>query len=101
MPPFTVGDRLRVPSLDGNKSVDLPPMAQPLPDRAPVTDPTLSASREAVLSAAMPARKKPAPYLRVTLPDPFEHRDTVRLRTPLGTEQGPILFLAPPTRQQR
>ncbi|MBI1913645.1 MAG: hypothetical protein HYS12_02650 [Planctomycetes bacterium] len=100
-PSFLVGERLRVPSADGEKPVDLPPTAQPLPDRAPVADPTQSASREAVLSATMPARKSPAPFLRFLLPDPFEHRETVRLRTPLGTEQVPILFSAPPPRQQK
>jgi len=99
MPSFSVGERLRVPSSDVDKPVDLPPTAQPLADRASLADPTLPASREAVLSATMPGRKGPAPFLRFTLPDPFEHRDTVRLRTPLGTEQGPVLLLAPPPRR--
>jgi hypothetical protein len=99
-PSFSVSERLRVPSSDVETPADLPPTAQPLPDRAPFIDPTLAASREAVLSAKMPERKAPAPYLRFPLPDPFEHRDTVRLRTPPGTEQVPVLTSAPPPRKR-
>src|SRR5437763_15618166 len=99
-PSFPVGKRLRVPSSDGEKPVDLPPTAQPLPDRAPVADPTLPSSREVVVSARMPDRKTPAPFLRFTLPDPFEHRDTVRLRTPLGAEEVPVLSSVPPPRKR-
>jgi len=94
-PSFPVGERLRVPSIDVEQPSSLSPMAQPLPDRAAVADPTLPASREAILTATMPERKNPAPFLRLMLPDPFEHRDTVRFRKSLGEEQVPVLF---PTR---
>src|SRR5262249_60172535 len=76
-PSFPVGERLRMPSSDVNKPADLPPMAQPVVDRPSFSDPTLPASRESVLSATMPERKNQAPFLRLALPAPFGHRDTV------------------------
>jgi hypothetical protein len=79
---FSTGDLIRAPSIDVNQPVDLPLLSRPLPDRAPLTDPTLTVSRATALSAAPPARTEPAPYVRFTLPDPFENRDTVRLRMP-------------------
>ena len=94
-PSFPVGERLRVSSIDVEQPSSLPPMAQPVPDKAAATDPALAASREVVLTGTMPERKNPAPFLRLALPDPFEHRDTVRLRSSLGEEQVPLLF---PTR---
>ena len=84
-----MSERLRVPSVDVEKPVGLAPMARPLPDRGALADPTLPASRSAVLSAALPERSRPAPFVRLTLPDPFEHRDAVRLRSPVGEEQVP------------
>ena len=86
---FAVSDRPRLPSVDVEKPVGLAVMAQPLPDRGALADPTLPASRVAVLAAPLPERTTPAPFLRLTLPDPFEHRDSVRLRKPLGEEEMP------------
>jgi hypothetical protein len=86
---FAVSDRPRLPSVDVEKPVGLAVMAQPLPDRGALADPTLPASRLAVLTAPLPERSTPAPFLRLTLPDPFEHRDTVRLRQPPGIEEMP------------
>jgi hypothetical protein len=98
-PPFAVGERLRVPSVDVEQPPALPPSAQPVPDRAAAADPTLAASRDAVLAVTMPGRKNPAPALRLTLPDPFENRDAVRLRAPLGEE--PVPDATPPRPPRR
>ena len=80
---FPVSDRVRLPSVDVDRPPGLAVMAQPLPDREALVDPTLAASRLAVLAAPLPARTTPAPFLRLTLPDPFEHRNAIRLRKPL------------------
>lgn len=86
---FPVGERLRVPSVSVEQPAALAPMAQPLPDRGALVDPTLAAARSAVQEAPLPERTTPAPFLRLTLPDPFENRDSVRLRSSLGEEQVP------------
>jgi hypothetical protein len=88
--PLQAGERLRVPSADVAAPPGLPVLAQPLSDRAPVTDPTADASRSAALTAPLPDRTAPAPYLRLGLPDPFEFHDAVR-PPPLGDEPAPNL----------
>src|SRR5262249_53072978 len=70
----------RLPSPDVNRPVALPPLAQPVLDRAALDDQTSAASLDAALAAPVPQRSAPAPFLRLTLPDPFEHRQTVKLR---------------------
>jgi hypothetical protein len=69
--------RIHVPSMDVNKPMPVPILAKPLPDRASVDDITSDASNAAAVSATMPERTKPAPFQKVTLPDPFENRKPV------------------------
>jgi hypothetical protein len=76
------GILVRVPSPDVDRPVPLPVLAQESPDRAPLDDPTGEASVALALEALIPQRVNPAPFLRLTLPDPFEHSEVVRLRTP-------------------
>ncbi len=73
------GERFRVPSPDVNESVALPILAQPVPDRASLDDPTGDASTAAVLAAVLPPRVTPAPFLRLTVPDPYEFRRPLTL----------------------
>ncbi len=69
------GDRVRVPSEDVNQPPPLPILTpQPTPDRASLDDPTADISGDAALAAPMPQRTKAAPYVRITLPDPFDNR---------------------------
>jgi hypothetical protein len=81
---------VRHPGPEVNRPVPLPILAQPAPDRASLDDPTADLSAAAVQAAAPPPRTAPAPFLRLTLPDPFEPRNAVRLRTPPADEGGPV-----------
>jgi hypothetical protein len=74
------GERARVPGPDPLQPATLPLLAQPLADRASLDDPGAEFSAAAVQAATVPARSTPAPFVRQNLPDPFENRDTVRLR---------------------
>jgi hypothetical protein len=67
-------DRARVPSPNVHEPVALPILALPVPDRASLDDPTGDASTEAALAATLPQRVTPAPFLRLTVPDPYEFR---------------------------
>ena len=60
----------------------LPILATPMPERASLDDPTMAASTAAVLAAPPPERTTPAPYTRMGVPDPFEHRRPLTLRVP-------------------
>jgi hypothetical protein len=74
------GPRVRLPSPDVNQPIPLPILAQPVRNRVPLNDPTLDVSLSAALAETVPGRTSPAPFLRLTLPDPFENRKAVRLR---------------------
>jgi hypothetical protein len=75
------GERARVPGPDPIQPAPLPLLAQPVPDRASLDDPGADFSAAAVQSATVPARSTLAPFVRQNLPDPFENRDTIRLRS--------------------
>jgi hypothetical protein len=68
------GDRIRVPSVDVNKSIPLPILAQPVSNRAPTDDATSTVSQAAALAGTPPGRASSAPFLKLNLPDPFENR---------------------------
>jgi hypothetical protein len=80
---------IRLPSPDLDAPVPLPILAAPVADRAPLGDPTPEVSLAAVLAQPVPMRTSPAPFVRLNLPDPFEHAQAVRLRTPPAEDPTP------------
>jgi hypothetical protein len=89
-PVLTPGVLLKVPSPNVGQPVPPPLLAQPAPDRVPLDDPTLEASLAAAVAAQPSYRTNPAPFLKLTLPDPFENRQTVRLRSTPPEEGMPV-----------
>ena len=81
---------MRVETVDVNQPVPLPILAQPLADRVPVDDPTTTASMVAALAAIPPPRSQPTPFVRLSLPDPFELAVTIRLRAPPQEDPDPF-----------
>ena len=79
---LAAGPKAAWPSPDINQPISLPILARPVVDRASLDDPSGEASQTAALAGKVPDRTAPAPFLRLTLPDPFEHRNAVRLQTP-------------------
>ena len=94
---FSVGDRTRLPSVDVNQPPPLPVLAeQPTPDRASLDDPTVDASTEAALAATMPKRTNPAPYVRITTPDPFDNHRPLSLPLPAEDDRPRTGTVHPP-----
>lgn len=91
---FFAGDRVRLPGPDANQPAPLPVLAVPAPDRGALDDPTADFSAAAVQAAAMPGREAPAPYAKLSLPDPFENRNAARLRE-APPEKGDPVTAAP------
>ncbi len=89
-PQFHAGDRVYLPGPDVNQPVPLPLLATPAPDRAAFDDPTADLSSTAAQSATVPARAVSAPFSRVSLPDPFENRNAVRLRETPPEKEEPV-----------
>ncbi len=80
---------VRLPPIDLDAPVPLPILAVPQPDRAALTDPAPGLSAAAVLAEAIPLRTAPAPFVRLNLPDPFEHSQAIRLRNLFEEEPTP------------
>jgi hypothetical protein len=77
---LAAGPKVAWPSPDINQPMPLPILARQVTDRASLDDPSGDASHAAALAAKVPDRTTQAPFLKLTIPDPFEHRNTVRLR---------------------
>jgi hypothetical protein len=77
---LAAGPKVAWPSPDINQPIRLPILARQVTDRASLDDPSGDASLAAALAAKVPDRTTQAPFLKLTIPDPFEHRNTVRLR---------------------
>ncbi len=74
--PLPAKPLVRLPSVNVEAPVELPPLAKFQPERAPLTDVTGEVSRAAVLAEPVPVRATPEPFARFVLPDPFEFRAT-------------------------
>lgn len=81
-PSFPTPAPARVESEDASLPPPLPVLATPLPDRVPAEDVTTEASTQAVLAAPLPVRTAPAPYVRMSVPDPFENRKPLTVSVP-------------------
>ncbi len=81
-PALPVGERVRELSPDVNQPLPLPLLARPASDRAPVEDVTAEASAAAAVAAPVPQRTRPAPFLKLTVPDPYQHRRPLGLPVP-------------------
>lgn len=94
---LVTGPLTRQDSRDVSKPIDLPILsAQPVPDRASLADPTAEFTARSVISPSLPLRTEPAGFLRINLPDPFEHAAAARPRTPVVEEPNRVLGTVPP-----
>jgi hypothetical protein len=89
-PRLAVGPRVHLASPDVNAPIPLPLLGQQVQDRSSFDDPTLDASLALALALSPPLRITPAPFLRLLLPNPFEHRDAIRLRQAPDEETTPV-----------
>ncbi len=81
--------RIRVPSPDVNRPIPLPIRTLPVSDRASLDDPTMDASTAAATATPIPPRTRKAPFLQLTLPDPFDRRRT-RVPAPEEPKEFPV-----------
>jgi hypothetical protein len=94
------GSLVRQEGRDISKPAELPVLSnRPVPDRAPLTDPTLEFTARSVISLSLPLRSVQVGFLRIALPDPFEHADAARPRTPVVENPNRSLGSPPPPRQ--
>jgi hypothetical protein len=94
-----IGPLTRQESRDVSKPAELPILSnRPVPDRAPFTDPTLEFTAQSAISPMLPLRTQPTGFVRINLPDPFEHVDAAKPRTPVIDDPNRALGSPPPPR---
>jgi hypothetical protein len=81
-PSFPTEKLARVDTEDVSIPPPLPLMATPVPDRVSLDDATMDVSTAAVLQAPLPRRETPVPFVRLSVPDPFEHRQPLTIPVP-------------------
>jgi hypothetical protein len=89
-PLLAAGERAREASPDLREPLPLPVLGQKQPELPAAEDPTSDASARVALAPLSLTRMKPAPFLRLNLPDPFEHRLAVRLRREPSEDPSPV-----------
>ena len=82
IPSFVTGRRSQVASEDVSLAPTLPLMATPLSSLVSLEDPTQDFSTAAVLSAPLPPRSTPLPFVRLTRPEPYENKIPLTLAIP-------------------
>jgi hypothetical protein len=98
-PDLPIGSLTRTESRDVSRPADLPVLSpKPVPDRAPLADPTAEFTAASVISPTLPLRTEPAGFIRINLPDPFENADSAKVRTPVVEDPNRVLASPPPPR---
>jgi hypothetical protein len=94
---FATGPLARTEAQNVNAPQELPPLSQrPVADRAPLTDPTIDFTARSVINPNPPLRTEPTGFLRINLPDPFEHVEAAKPRTPVIENPNRSLGSPPP-----
>jgi hypothetical protein len=91
-PEIATGPLTRTEGRDVSRPAELPILSpRPVPDRAPLADPTAEFTAASVVSPSLPLRTEPAGFVRINLPDPFEHAGAARVRTPVVEDVNRVL----------
>ena len=86
------GPSMPYPPRDVERPITLPPLGKYQPDKVGATDPVAEASQSLVGRVGVVARPA-TPFLRMTVPDPFEYRNLLRLPAPVPEETMPPLLV--------
>jgi TolA-binding protein len=78
-PPHDLAAAVRVLTPEVKDGWALEQLGQMQGDGVPLDDPTVEASHALTLSRTPPQRERPAPWLRLTVPEPFEFRLPIRV----------------------
>jgi hypothetical protein len=94
---FPTGPLARQESRDVSRPADLPILSsRPVPDRAPLADPTIEFTARSVISQTLPLRTLPTGFIRMNIPDPYEHAEAAKPRTPVVENPNRSLPSLPP-----
>ena len=96
LPTPEIGSLHKQPMRDPSQPADLPILAnKPVTDRAPLEDPTVEFTAQSVVSLLLPLREALAPFMKLTIPEPFEGAGQPALKQ--APVEDPNKVLMPPT----
>lgn len=94
---FATGPLTRSDARNVSVLPELPPLSpRPVADRGPLTDPTIDFTARSVINPNLPLRTEPTGFVRINLPDPFEHVEAAKPRTPVAESPNRSLPNLPP-----
>jgi hypothetical protein len=85
---------------DVNLPPALPPLGRPVPDRAPLDDPTADQGNAAIVGRSVTPALGPSAFQKLGLPDPFEFAAQVKPRVPPAAEPGVVPVPVNPERMK-
>jgi len=80
-------------------AADVPMLARQLVERAPTDDPTAEISAAKVIATVFPFPVVTLPFLKMTIPDPFEFAEQLKGKLPRETEFGTVPSVVPPEKK--
>lgn len=89
---------IKAPGVVNPGAVDVPRLANQVPDRASLEDPTAEIVAARAIVTALPLPFNPAWFVRFGIPDPFEFVEQLRGKTGVAGELGTAPVNVPPMR---
>src|SRR5205823_1983199 len=89
-PQMPAGELVHVASVNLNGPLPLPIMGLPVREPSSSDDATSEFSLSVALAATPPWRTNLAPFIRLSIPDPFEHHPAARLPVELPESSMPV-----------
>ncbi len=80
-------------------ATDVPALARQIVERSPVEDPTAEISASKLIETIFPYPVGPLPFVKVTIPDPFELAEQLKGKLPRETEFGTAPSVVPPEKK--
>ncbi len=83
-----------LPAADVKQPVLLPILARRSVDRASLEDPAADFTAQSIVNNKLPLRSRPAPFVKVVLPDPFENAEAVKVK--IAIKEDPLTAIGNP-----
>lgn len=80
-------------------AADVPQLARQLPERASIEDPTAEISALKLIETIFPYPVGPLPFLKLSIPDPFEFAEQLKGKLPRESEFGTVPSVVPPEKK--
>ena len=99
-PTFPIAAGITTRSRDVRIPPALPTLGRPFTERASLDDPTTDFAHATITTPPLKLPNSPAPFLKVTIPDPFELAEQIKPKVPQSAEPGLVPVEVAPERRK-